>query len=248
MPVVLSERKGHIIYVTLNRPESLNAFSNELLEELEKCWINLRDDKETWVAILTGNGRAFSAGMDLKERSRPDFKGTSAKGMNPIQLDCYKPIICAVNGLALAGGFLLAMNSDIRIASENAVFGVTEVKVGMPAPMEHLPRYMTLGAALELLLTGENITAQKALEIGFVNYVVPPDQLLPKAEEIAEKLCSASPLAVWATKELVYRSFWPTLGERHSSQSITRRSTESGNAREAAKAFVEKRAPVWKTD
>ena len=249
MPVVLSERKGHIFYVTLNRPEALNALSNEVIEELEKCWIKLRDDKEAWVAILTGNGRAFSAGLDLKERSNPDYKETPSQGMHPIQLECYKPIICAVNGIAMAGGFLLAMNSDIRIASENAVFGITEVKVGLPAlGLDKLFRYTTLGIALELLLTGETFTAQKALDIGFANYVVPPDKLIPKAEEIAEQICSAAPLAVWATKETVYRSLWPSLQERHSLQSVTRRAMESGGFKEAARAFTEKRKPVFKAE
>ena len=254
MSVLTYEKKGRIAYLTLNRPESRNALSYELMGELEKAWVDFRDDDDLWVAILTGAGKAFCAGLDLKERAAQGsfFKSeaeTEAEGavMSPLALGVWKPIICAVNGYAYAGGWLLAQECDIRIAADTAQFAITEVKMGLPAiGIDSLPRYMPLGLALELLLTGEAISAQRALELGFVNRVVSLEELMSTATALAERICENAPLALRATKELVYKGFYPAIHERPEAFQIMAPALASEDLIEGARAFVERRPPVWK--
>lgn len=250
MSVLIYEKKGRIAYLTLNRPESRNALSYELMGELEKAWIDFRDDDNLWVAILTGAGKAFCAGLDLKERAaqgsffRPEGEG---RGLMPLSLGIWKPIICAVNGPAYAAGWLLTQECDIRIAAETARFAITEVKMGMPAiGLESLPRYMPLGLALEILLTGDAISAQRACELGSVNRVVPPEELMPTATALAEHICENAPLALKITKELVYKSFYPAMHDRPEAWEIMGPAMSSEDILEGARAFIERRRPVWK--
>ncbi len=250
MPVLLYERKERIAYITLNRPEARNALSYELLEELEKAWIRFRDDDDAWVAILSGAGPTFCAGLDLKERAAQGtfFKeGEQTRGTRPTSLGVWKPTIAAVRGHALAGGFVLAMECDFRIASQDAQFAISEVTVGVPAiPVAHVIHHMTLGLALEMLLTGERISAQRAYEIGFVHRVVPAEELMPAAAAFAQRLCQNAPLAVRATKEVVYKSLPPTLGQTQEGWEIAAPALNSEDMIEGARAFVERRPPVWK--
>lgn len=250
MSVLSYEKKGRIAYLTLNRPESRNALSYELIGELERAWIDFRDDEGLLVAILTWVGKAFCAGLDLKERvTQSTFFGTGDQEgqLSPVLLGVWKPIICAINGPAYAAGWVLAQECDIRIAAETARFAITEVRMGVPAiGLDSLPRYMPLGLALELLFTGDAISAQRALELGFVNRVVPADELMPTATALAEHICENAPLALRITKEMVYKSFYPSVHERAEAWEIMRPALSSEDITEGARAFVEKRPPVWK--
>lgn len=250
MSVLLYEKKGRIAYLTLNRPESRNALSYELMGELEKAWLDFRDDDDLWVAILTGAGTAFCAGLDLKERAAQGTfvqPGEGLSGITPVALNIWKPTIVAVNGPAYAGGWLLAMECDLRIASENARFSITEVAVGLPAVgSTHLPRYIPSALAMELLLTGDPISAQRAYEIGFVNKVVPAEELMPTATALAERICKNGPVAVRVTKEAAYKSIYPSAEEVSDMYNIMAPALASEDLMEGARAFVERRPPVWK--
>lgn len=250
MAVLLYEKKERIAYITLNRPESRNALSFELMGELEKAWLDFRDDDDLWVAILTGAGTAFCAGIDLKERAaRGAFfqPEEGIGGITPTALNVWKPTIVAVNGPAYAGGWLLAMECDLRIASENARFSITEVAVGLPAiGSTHLPRYIPTAIAMEMLLTGDPISAQRAYEIGFVNIVVPADELMATATALAERLCKNAPLAIRLTKEAAFRNIYPTDEEAMASDTIMAAALTSEDLMEGIIAPAQNRPPVWK--
>ena len=253
MAVLETQVDGHIFIMTLNRPESMNAFSSELIAAVGEAWKRFREDGELRVAIITGAGeRAFSAGADLKEMAQRNTSGPQRStfwDMPEPQLyrgmELWKPVIAAVNGFALGGGLETAMACDIRIASENASFGLPEVSRGIipgAGGTQRLPRLVGFGIALELLMTGRRIDAQEAYRIGLVNHVVPLDQLMDKAMEIAREIGANAPLAVQAAKEAAYRGMNTTLQEglrieNFESQAI--RYTD--DAKEGPRAFAEKR-------
>ena len=249
--VLLYEKKGHLVTITMNRPERLNAMSDELVEKLVETWERFRDDDDAWVAILTGAGeRAFCAGRDLKERVEKGrrklkypFERTCPTGCQGL----WKPVIAAVNGVAVAGGWYLAQNCDIRVASENATFGISEVKWNLGANWAvTLPRYVPLGLAMEIVLTGEQISAKRAYEIGFVNRVVPNDQLMAEAEKIADTILQCGPKSVWAHKELLWRGLSLSHDEGLAmSTHIVAPLYEMEDSKEGPRAFVEKRKPQW---
>src|SRR4051812_8414733 len=211
-PLVLVEADGPILTVTLNRPEKRNATNAEVLCRLLDAWVQLDEDPNLRVAILTGKGTTFCAGMDLGEIIRlrqgvrdndwiirlQDNPDTSLKAY----LKTYrptKPIIMAVEGFARAGGTEILQGTDIRVAGESAVFGVTEVQRGlfpMAGSAVRLRRQISYAIAAEMLLTGEDLPAQRAYELGLVNHVVPDGQALTKAREIAERIARNGPLAV----------------------------------------------------
>ncbi len=250
MSVLLYEKKDRIAYLTLNRPEKRNALNYELLGELEKAWIDFRDDDDLWVAVLTGAGTAFCAGLDLTERAAQGSLTRPGENRNPMcpgLLKVWKPIIAAVNGPAYAGGWLLVMECDLRIASEEARFAITEVQVGVPAiGSAHLPRYIPTAIAMEMLLTGDPISAQRAYEIGFVNKVVPSDELMPAATALAERLCKNAPLAIRLTKEAAFRNIYPTDEEAMASDTIMAAALTSEDLIEGIIATAQNRPPVWK--
>jgi len=250
MSVLLYEKKGRIAYLTLNRPEKRNALSYELLGELEKAWIDFRDDDDLWVAVLTGAGRAFCAGLDLRERAaqgsfiRP---GENRNALCPGLLKVWKPIIAAVNGPAYAGGWLLAMECDLRIASEDSRFAITEVQIGSSAiGSAHLTRYIPTAIAMEMLFTGDPISAQRAYEVGLVNKVVPADKVMPAATALAERLCKNGPLAIRLTKEAAFRYIYPTDEEVTASDTLMAAALTSEDLMEGVMAYAENRPPVWK--
>jgi len=247
---VLYEKKGHIVYVTLNRPERLNALGTELSQQLSEADASFAEDEDAWVAIYTGVGRAFCAGRDLKEVSE---QGSRSGGNLPFArrpaVTHYKPTIAAVNGLAYGGGFERALGCDIRICSENAVFALAEVRVGLcpPSAMFLLPRLIGMSNSMWMLLSGEPITAEEAHRMGLVTRVVPPPDLLSTATSMAETICENAPVAVRVTKQLAgLGAEVPLDYARRLGQGLINSVWGSEDATEGARAFVEKRKPVWK--
>ena len=202
MSLVDYKKTQHVVIITLNRPEKLNAMNVDMLIELREAWIRYRDDDDAWVALLTGTGRAFSAGADLDEMKRWADSGRffPEHYLATIAKDPYfngeldKPTIAAVNGFALGGGFDLALRADLRIAAESALFGVPEVDMGgVLLFWDNLPYAITAE-----ILVGGKITAQRAYEIGIVNRVVPDEQMMDAGIELAQELAGKPPLALRA--------------------------------------------------
>ncbi|HWP57802.1 MAG TPA: enoyl-CoA hydratase-related protein [Candidatus Acidoferrales bacterium] len=254
MAVLLYEKKDRIAYLTLNRPEALNAINSELRDALLQAWKDFNGDDGVWVAIVTGAGdRAFCVGGDLKERAARD-RGEGGRQQGRLLpsltfgLGIWKPVIAAINGYCLGGGFQLAQSCDIRIAADHALLGVTEVKRGMAAPWTvDLAKMIGLAHALEIALTGEHITAQRAYEMGFVNKVVPGKELMNEAERWARILVENAPLAVRGLKELLYRCVaLPQEQAEAIARHIVHPVLASEDIKEGPRAFAEKRKPVWR--
>jgi len=248
-PTILYEKRDHIAIVTINRPEAMNSLTREMLAGLDAAFEDFNAAPELWVAILTGAGqKAFSAGMDLKEAipliTSGDEMGYEDHTKRQFS-DVFKPIIAAVNGHCVAGGMEMLQGTDLRIAAEHATFGLGEVRWGIiPTGGSHvrLPRQIPWAVAMELLLTGEPIDAQRAYEIGLVNRVVPFDDLLPSALELAEKICKNGPLAVQTAKEIAVRSLAQESGFVLE-KALGARVLQSADAQEGPRAFSEKRPP-----
>ncbi|MGE5263465.1 MAG: enoyl-CoA hydratase-related protein [Acidobacteriota bacterium] len=249
------EKKGHRAYVTLNRPQVLNAIHPPLNQELLDVWTDFIHDPEMWVAILTGSGeRAFSAGADLKyrttEANEHGLRYPEAPRRHILER-CYKPVIAAINGYAVGGGLELALRCDILIAAEHAQLGLPEPRRGLLADeggVIKLPRRLPYHLAMGLVLTGKLITAQEAYRIGLVNAVVPMKELMPAAESWATEVLECGPLAVQAAKQIVLETC--DLSEidaanRVESLEAVRRMRESQDYAEGPQAFAEKRKPVW---
>ena len=252
MPLVEYEVKGRIAYITLNRPEKLNAINHEMLSGLWDSFTRLRDDPEVWLGIVTGTGRAFSVGHDLVEMTSA-APGEKAAGTTDelyfVQQQTWKPVIAAVNGICLAQGAGIALGADLIVAAESAQFGWPQVKRGLTSisgPVT-LSQRIPLPRAMEALLTGEFIPAAEALKLGLVNYVVPGDQLMSKAEELAGKVLENAPLAVRGMKEAAVRGLHLSLHDRLGvATSVFDRVSQTEDAREGIEAFKGKRPPVWK--
>lgn len=258
MPAVLYEKKEHVAIVTMNRKEALNAMDDEMMEQLSEAWMDVRDDRDIWVAIITGAGKtAFSVGGDLKtflpritETDLRDLQ-SDTRPLNAVLrgFDLWKPVIAAVNGFCLGGGFEMLLGTDIRVASETATFAVMEPTWALfpgGGTTVRLPRQIPFCRAMEMLLTANQVTAQEALEIGLVNKVVPREELMPAAMQYAEKLCSNGPLAVQAIKESVLRGL-----ALDAAYSIERLMSwiifDTEDAKEGPRAFMEQRKPIWKS-
>ena len=214
--VVLVEKSGAVATVTLNRPESLNAFNQELRTTFVREMLELRNDKSVCVVIVTGAGRAFSAGLDLKELSTASLGEASNVTFISVLDDMAVPVIAAVNGYAITGGFELALACDIIVAAQGARFADTHARVGvMPGGgiSVRLPRAIGVRKAKELSLTGNFLTAADAFQMGLVNRVVPIDQLLPAARELAGQITSADQHIVRQLKRLIDRASLTTVGE-----------------------------------
>jgi len=249
MVYTLYEKKGHTVIVTLNRPEKLNAYRSEDIRELEKRWYEFRDDPDAWTAILTGAGKAFCAGHDLaglEELCEPE-----PPSLHYRNLELFKPVICAVNGHALGGGCSMTMGCDIRIAAEDATFGYPQPNYALTSLGGHqwMPRMTFRGIAMEMMLTGDRMTAQEAYRVGLINKVVPLAELMPAALKLAERINSNGPLAVRATKEdflLGERQLWQPDGTNFSRLNFAKLWLTSEDVKEGMKAFQEKRKPVYK--
>lgn len=259
MPAVLYEKRDRIAFITLNRPEVLNAFNRDMHEELNAAWLDFRDDNDVWVAVLTGSGdRAFSAGADIKQMGqaqgqappvRRSFWETRFGDDLQSGLEVWKPTIAAINGYCLGEGLTLILACDFRIASERASFGFPEVNIGVPTIVGAIraPQVVGLGNALELLLVGDRVDAQRAYDMGLVQRVTPHDSLRAEAEALAQRLCRNGPLAVRCTKEVAYRSQdLPFTDAVRMGESLRRLASASEDAREGPRAFRENRQPEFK--
>jgi enoyl-CoA hydratase len=256
----------HIVTITIDRPEARNSLDLHHFSALAKAWKAFGDDPDAWVAIITGVGDAFCTGADLKTfipqvtefqkqiaaGEVTDFEGISLKDtMHAVlrNVALYKPIIAAVNGHCVAGGMEMLGGTDIRIATPNAGFGVMEPKRGLFAgggTTVRLPRQLAFPAAMEFLLTAERFPAERALELGLINEIVPEDQLMDKARDWARRINANAPLAVQATKESVLRSLAVDLREAFKIESeLATVVFQTEDAKEGPKAFAEKRAPNW---
>lgn len=255
------EKKGHIMVVTLNRPEAKNALSSQMLVGMYRAWRRLDEDKELYCAILTGKGDTFCAGMDLKSGTTGDANAEMIQQMMKDIPDLHwqallrhnqpkKPLILAVEGYALAGGTEILQGTDIRVAAEDAVFGVTECKRGLfplGGSTIRLRRQIPYALAAEILLLGRHVSAKEALDWGLINRVVPKGQALAEALKIADELCENAPLSVQAIlKSLRENQF--DLSEKEA----LKKEEELGwaifatkDSREGMKAFKEKRKPVF---
>jgi enoyl-CoA hydratase/carnithine racemase len=254
MQSVKYEKEGEIAFVTLNRPEKLNAIDLKTTEELIKIWIDFKDDDQLWVAVLNGEGKSFCAGADV---GKMDLGGTwnikkslifGDKKMGPSNYRVWKPIIAAVHGHVLGAGFYLALECDLIIAAENSEFGLPEPRVGIPTLFTpYLHNYLPPCFAMELLLTGDRINAKRAYEMGLVNRVVSRDLLLDSARSMAEKICQNGPLSLRAIKEVFQRSREMDSTSRFALlEQIFTPVENSEDAAEGKKAFQEKRRPQWK--
>ena len=250
-----TERDGRIFTVTIDRPDVMNALHPPANEELSGVFDEFAADPELWVAIITGEGdRAFSAGNDLKYTAQhkgrlpiaeKGFAGLTSRFYNP------KPVIAAVNGVAMGGGFEIALACDLIIASEKAVFSLPEPRVGLAAlagGMHRLPRMIPLKHAMGMLLTGRRVSAREGLELGFVNEVVAADDLMPAARRWADQILECAPLSVRASKQSALEGLdKPTLQEAMSGQyDQVHALVKSDDFIEGPRSFAEKRAPQWK--
>ena len=243
------EKKGKIAIMTVNRPKAMNSFTEEMLAAMDAAFDDFQNDDDLWVAILTGTGdKSFCSGMDLGE-SIPKLNSGEELGYGdhtkrPFS-DVFKPIITAVNGFCIAGGMEFMQGTDIRIAAEHATFGLGEVRFGLvPAGGTHvrLPRQIPWAVAMELLLVGENISAERAFDVGLINKIVPKEELMNEAMSIAEKICQNSPLAVRTAKEIAVRQANLEPGFVLE-KALAARVFGSHDAEEGPKAFMERRKP-----
>lgn len=207
---VLYERNGRIATITYNRPEALNAINAELRDDLNAAWARFRDDEEAWVAIVTGAGRAFSVGHDTRAAAaQPRGTFWEVPSFQSLEggMEIWKPVIAAVNGYALGFGLTLVSSCDFVIASERAEFGFPEVRLGIPTIQGavRMPGRIGWQNAMELLLIGERVNAERAKEMGLAWKVVPHEQLMDEAHALANRLLQSAPLAVRATKEVAWR-------------------------------------------
>ncbi|MBM3139772.1 MAG: enoyl-CoA hydratase [Chloroflexi bacterium] len=252
------EKRGHVAYVTINRPEVMNALHPLASHELSGLWDDFANDDSAWVAILTGAGdRAFSAGNDLKATASgtgrlPEGTVPRAGGFGGItdRWDLHKPVIAAVNGWAMGGGCEMALACDIIVASERARFGLPEPRVGLFAGaggIHRLPRQLPLKIAMGMILTGKDIDAQTAHRYGLVNEVVPHDQLKEAADRWASQILECAPLSVRGSKEGAMRGLdLPLEPAIHRSYYWLQRHNQSPDRIEGPRAFSEKRQPEWK--
>ena len=262
---VLYEKSGGVATITLNRPERMNAFTPKMIEEWAQALEDARVDREVRAVIVTGAGRGFCAGADLRggldvtDSGHGDGPVSAADRRNWLRDGVHnvprrvaildKPYIAAVNGAAVGAGMDMASMCDLRIASEQARFAMAYVKVGLvpgDGGCYFLPRIVGVAKALELIWTGEFVDAQEALRIGYVSKVVPAEDLLPAARELAERIAQGPAVAIQLAKRLVYRGLNSDVGEAleaagHAMAIV--QSTE--DAREGPRAFTEKRAPQF---
>ncbi|MFT6583068.1 MAG: crotonobetainyl-CoA hydratase [Alphaproteobacteria bacterium] len=247
------EREDKVTIITVNRPEVYNALHSPAHFEFAEVFDNFRDDPDQWIAILTGAGdKAFSAGNDLKYQAGGGTRDKPPSGFGGIttRYDLDKPLIAAVNGFAMGGGFELALACDLIIAAENAIFALPEPRVGLTAGaggMHRLPRMISAKQALGMILTGRRVGAEEGQSMGFVNEVTPKGEALAAAKRWAAQIMECSPMSIRASKQSVYRG----LDEKSLETAIAtvyparKALDESADFIEGPNAFAEKRPPKW---
>jgi enoyl-CoA hydratase/carnithine racemase len=253
---LIYEKRDRVAWVTLNRPEVMNALHPPLNAELNEVWADFIADDDLWVGVVTGAGeRAFCAGADLKYRATQADEATLRAGVRSAAhpLDrCWKPLIAAVNGYAVGGGLELAMRCDIILAAEHARFGLPEPRRGLLADaggVMKLPRRIPYHLAMGMILTGKFITAAEAAQMGLVNEVVASDELLNAAENWAAEVLACAPLALQAAKQAIASTIDLPIEAamaRLESLDAVRRLRESEDYMEGPRAFAEKYKPEWK--
>jgi enoyl-CoA hydratase/carnithine racemase len=247
------EKSNHVMTVRLNRPERLNALHPPANAELGEVFDAFAADDDLWIAVITGEGRGFSAGNDLRYQAEGGKRVPMPRGFAGLtsRFDLTKPVIAAVNGVAMGGGFEIALACDLIIASDRATFALPEPKVGLAAlagGLNRLPRQIGSKRALGMILTGRHVTAQEGLALGFVNEVVPHDELMARTKGWVDQILACSPLSIRASKDVVYRS----LDSASLQASMTaqyesvQKLMKSEDFIEGPKAFAEKRSPQWK--
>lgn len=252
---VLFKKEGHVAIVTLNRPEAMNSLDPESLEELKGIWTEVKENQNIRVAILTGAGeKSFCTGTDMK-KTPPPAECMAATYLNEGQpiipfMKMWKPIIAAINGYAVGGGLEMALECDLRIASKNAKFGLTEVKVASLAGLngtQRLPRAIPQAVAMKMLLTGEMISAEEAYRVGLISDLLEPAELMDVAIKYANRIASNAPLSVKAAKQAAVLGMdMPVehaIAFSHLMWGILR---DTEDRKEGFKAFAEKRAPEYK--
>jgi enoyl-CoA hydratase/carnithine racemase len=250
------DKQGRIARITINRPEVMNALHPPAHQELSAAWDDFAADAECWVAIVTGAGeKAFSAGNDLKYSAQHGMSASAVTGKGGFggitaRFDLFKPVIAAVNGLALGGGFEIALACDIVVAADHARFGLPEPRVGLAAlagGMQRLPRHIPPKLAMGMMLTGKHIMAEQAHRLGIVNEVVPLAELAAAAERWANEILECSPLSVRASKQVALLSQGMPLEEAmRASYSEVGALFRSEDMMEGVVAFAQKRKPQWK--
>lgn len=251
-----AESDGHVLTVTMNRPEVMNALHGAANQELSEVFDDFESDPELWVAIVTGAGdRAFSAGNDLKATAAGQSMSMPESGFGGLtsRFDCIKPLIAAVNGIAMGGGFEIALACDIIIAADTAVFALPEPRVGLAAlagGMHRLPRKIGLSRAMPMLLTGRRVSAEEGKQLGFVAEVVPKAELMDATKRWVDQILECSPVSLRATKQTALSGLeMASLREAMAAESsfeAVRALFTSEDILEGPLAFVEKRKPQWK--
>lgn len=256
---ILYKKKGHVAYVTINRPEVMNALHTYSYQELNLCWRDIKNDPNIFVGIVTGTGRAFCAGRDVKFLAQHQAEGKRTPhedplsptfkwggGGQPSEVELNKPLISAINGFAVGVGFSIALQCQLRVMADDAWVGDTHTKIGRLGTAHNLYHAMPRAVAAYLTLCNGRLTAADALRIGLVNKVVPKEKLVEAAEELAEMVCNSSPLAVQAACRM-YRlstTFEPALVSL--GRQLDLETAESDDGAEGPRAFKEKRKPNWK--
>lgn len=250
-----TEKRGRIFILTINRPEVMNALHRPAHLQMEQAMDAFAADPDLWVGIVTGAGeRAFSAGNDLKYQAAGGDRTRTPHGFGAItaRFDLNKPMIAAVNGIAMGGGFEIALACDIIVAAENAKFALPEPRVGLAAMgggLLRLPRQIGLKQAMGMILTGRHVPAREGLALGFVNEVVPEGEALNAAIRWAEQILTLSPMSIRASKEVVRRGLEMDPAEAYDAQRefpASRAMLASEDYIEGPRAFSEKRKPDWK--
>ncbi|MCG8694030.1 MAG: enoyl-CoA hydratase/isomerase family protein [Minwuiales bacterium] len=253
------EKRGRACWITLNRPDALNAISQQVMDDLSAALDAAEADEDVWAAVLTGAGRAFCAGADLKD-VLGILTGDDAEAIRAFMNNAYrmfrrvaqfeKPLIAAVDGYCLAGGMELALAADIRICSTDAQFGLPEITHGFfpgGGGPQRLARSIPQSMAMELVLTGDRIDAETALRVGIVSRMVPADALMPTTLKIAKRIAGHAPLAVKAAKEVTQTALDETFEQGMRLGGALRWVVgQTEDAREGPRAFAEKRAPDYK--
>jgi enoyl-CoA hydratase/carnithine racemase len=251
-------RDGRIVTITINRPEARNSLDMDHFRDLAHAWAAFRDDPGAWVAVITGVGPDFCTGADLKTFI-PELTGElpqpegwdAADAVHAVlhRYPIYKPIVAAVNGVCVAGGFEMLSSTDIRVAVPDARFAVMEPKRGLFAgggSTVRLPRQMPFAFAMELLLTAEMIDAERALAMGLINRIVAADQLMDTAYDYADRIAVNAPLAIWATKQSAVEGLALDLQSAYENETQhSDRIFATEDAKEGPRAFAEKRPPRW---